>query len=203
MGGDGTGSAEPGPASAATTAPISPSAAPTGWRKISICQAVPPLTSALMEGGKSSAYIEIGFLKESLRFPEWIHPAACKYQLVRSTDIPTTSPVVAHLVRTSDTTRDAALEQLLKYLPEINAQAVTESQKNRKLFERRDTKTERSLFPNMDWLVRRQRPISPQHPRTRAAAKPGDFQPSLIHTKWGIFLCCVNYTRNPKHLIQW
>lgn len=105
-----------------------------------------------MEGGKSFAYIEIGFLKENFRFPQWIHPVDCKYQVVRITNVPTAAPVAAHLVRISNVTRDAALEHLLKYLPELKLR-LQKSQKNRKPFERRDMKTERSFFPIWtDWL---------------------------------------------------
>lgn len=57
------------------------------------------------------------------------------------------------------------------------------------------------IFPNMDWLVGRQSPISPWHTRMRAAAKPGDFQPQLIHTQQPIFqvVCGTPETLNAKY----
>jgi len=79
------------------------------------CQAVPLLTPTLMEGGKSFVYTGIGFLKENLRFPRWIHPADSKYQTARSANQPRSSTPR----RTSNTTRDTALGHLLKYLPEL------------------------------------------------------------------------------------
>lgn len=70
----------------------------------------------------------------------------CKYQTVRSTNVPTATPEFQTL------SRDAALERLLKYLPELRLRLLQKSQ-NRKLSERKEMKTESSFLRIWtDWL---------------------------------------------------
>lgn len=82
------------------------------------------------------------------------------------------------------------------------AQATTKSQKNRKLFERRHMKTERSFFWIWtDWLEDK----APFHPDTPAWGQLQSLEisslSSSIHNNPS--LSCVRSTRNPKHQQQW
>lgn len=94
---------------------ISSCSAPMGWRKNSLCQTIPLLAPTVMEG---RALFTCNCLSEGKLEVSTMDSSCCLHGSVKCTNDPTTAPG-ARSVRISDSTRDMALEHLLKYLPEL------------------------------------------------------------------------------------
>lgn len=198
--GEEMGSTEPSAASAATTAPVSPCPAPAGWRKTPILSGHSP-AYARSHGRYQEFHLHWNGLSEG-KLEVSTTDSSCSLQLsVRSTNVPTTT-TVPHLLRISNTTRDVALERLLKYLPEWWLRLLQNLRRTENCL-RGGTWKQRGHFSKYgltDWKTKPH--FTPTHPYESSCEAWRS--PALAHPYTTRDLsCCVKYTRNPEHLTQW
>lgn len=168
-----------------------------GWRKTSILAGHSPAYTHC-HGRQGLVYIETAFLKENLEVSA-MDSSCCLHGSVKSTNVPTTAPV-AHAVRISNATRDMALEHLLKYLPELWLRLPQNLRRTENCL-RGGTWKQRGHFSEYGltgWKTKPHFTLTHSH---EAAAKPGDFQPQLIHMQQPIFqvVCRTPETLNAKY----
>lgn len=105
---------------------------------------------------------------------------------------------VTHLVRISDTTRDAALEHRIKYLPELRLRLLQNLRRTENCL-RGGTWKQRGHFSEYGLTGWKTKPhFTPTH--LYESSCEAQRSPALAHLSATRHLsCCVKYTKNPKH----
>lgn len=158
------------------------------------CHTIPLLTPTVME---DRALFTGNCLSEGKLKASTMDSSYCLHGSVKSTNVPTTAPA-AHLERISETTRDMALEHLLKYLPELWLRLPQNLRRTENCL-RGGTWKQRGHFSEYGLTGWETKPhFTPTHPH-EGSCKAWRF-PASAHAYATTHLsCCVRNTRNPKH----